>query len=79
MIPVPPAEVPEIKAFTKIIRLTFLKAQHQQVSKTCKQPMYSNMPLVKQNTNNSNQSPNVHPHDQSTVILQQFNMITREL
>ena len=36
MIPVPPAEPPEINAFTKITRLTFLQAQDEQVSTTPK-------------------------------------------
>ena len=35
--------------------------------------------LVNQNTNSSLQNQNVHPYDQSTVILQQFSMITQEL
>ena len=41
--------------------------------------MYSDLTLVNQNTNNSLQNQNVHPHDQSTVILQQFSMITQDL
>ena len=41
--------------------------------------MCREIPLVNQNTKNSLQSQNVYPHDQSTVILQQFSMITQEL
>ena len=46
MVPLPPAELQEINAFTTITRLTLLQAQHGQVSDNCKQPMYSNIPLV---------------------------------
>ena len=79
MIPVPPAEPPEINTFTTITRLTFLQAKDGQVSNTHKQPMYSNIPLVNQNTNSSHQSQNVQPHDISNVMLQQLSMITQEL
>ena len=41
MVPIPPAEPPESNAFTTIVRLTFLQSQDEQVSNTCKQPMYS--------------------------------------
>ena len=41
--------------------------------------MYSNIPLVNQNTNRSHESQNVQPHEKSTVILQEFSMITQEL
>ena len=79
MVPVPPAELPEINAFTTITRLTFLQTQDEQVSNTYKQPMYSDIPLVNQSTNSFLQNQNVHSHNQSTVILQQFSMITQEL
>ena len=79
MIPVPPAEPPEINAFTTITRLIFSQAQNKQVSSTHKQPIHSNIPLVNQNTNSSHQSQNVHPHVTSTVIVHQFSMITQEL
>ena len=36
MVPVPPAELPEINAFTTITRLTFLQTQDEQISNTCK-------------------------------------------
>ena len=49
MVPVPPAELPEINAFTTSTRLTVLQAQDKQVSNTHNQPMYSNIPLVNQN------------------------------
>ena len=60
-VPLPPAELPEINAFTTITRFPFLQAQDEQVSDTIKQPIYSNIPLVNQNINSSPQSQNVHP------------------
>ena len=39
MVPLPPAELPEMNAFTTITRITFLQAQD-----THKQHMYSNIP-----------------------------------
>ena len=53
MVPVPPAELPEINTFTTITRLTFLQTQDEEVSNTHKQPMYSDIPLVNQYTNSS--------------------------
>ena len=79
MIPIPPAELPEIKAFPTITRLAFLQTKNEQVSNTCTQPMYSDITLVNQNSNSSPQNQNTHSHDQSTVISQQFSMITQEL
>ena len=67
MVPIPPAELPEINAFTTVTRLTFLytflQVQDKQVSNTHKQPMYSNIPLVKQNTNSSHHKQSVQPYN----------------
>ena len=79
MVPQPPAEPQEINAFTTITRLTFLQTQNEQVSNTCTQPMYSDLTLANQNRNSLPQNQNIHSHNQSTVILQQFSMITQEL
>ena len=79
MVPVPPAELPEINAFATITRYIFLQTQDGQVSNTHIQPMCSNIPLVNQNTNSSHLAQNVNPHNQSTVTLQQFGLITQEL
>ena len=70
MVPLPPAEPPEINAFAKITRLAPLKAQDGPISDNCKQCMYSNIPLVNQNMECSHQCQDVHHHNQSTVILQ---------
>ena len=78
MVPLLTDEPPEINAFATITRLTFLQAQDGQISNNHK-PMYSNISLVNQNINGSHQSQHVHPHDQSTVILQQFNITAQEL
>ena len=51
MVPIPPAETPEINAFTTITRLTFLQTQNEQVSNTCTQPMYIALTLANLNTN----------------------------
>ena len=48
----------------------FYKLKMKKLVTPNKQPMYSNIPLVNQNTNRSHQSQNVNPHDQSNVILQ---------
>ena len=79
MVPFPPPEPPEINVFMTVARLTLLQSQDGQISDNCKQPKYSNIQLVKQTTECSHQSQDVHPHDQSTVILQQFSIITQEL
>ena len=60
-VPVPPAELPEINAFTTITRPTFLQTQDEQVINTCTQPLYIDIILVNQNTNSSLQNQNVHP------------------
>ena len=41
--------------------------------------MYSNIPSVTQNTKSSHQSQHVHHHDQSTLILKEFSIITQQL
>ena len=66
-------------AFMTITRKTLLQAQDGQISDNHKQSMYSNIPLVNQNMKSSHQSQDVHPHNQSTVILQQFSIIAQEL
>ena len=79
MIPIPAAEPPEINAFTTITRLTFLQTQNEQISNTHTQPIYNNLTSANQNTDSSPQNQNIHHHDLSAVILQQFSMITQEL
>ena len=54
-----------------------LKKEH--VSNTHIQPIYSSSTSTNNSINSSTQNNNVYLHDQSTVILQQFNMITQEL
>ena len=71
-----PAEPTEINAFTTMARLTFLQTKNEQPINIHTQPMYSDSTLAIQNTYNSPQNQNIHANDQSTVILQQFSMIT---
>ena len=78
LVPVP-CELPESNAFTTITTLTFLQTQDEHVSNTHTQPMYSDIPLVNLDMNSSLGNQNMYPHNQSTVILQQFSMITQEL
>ena len=61
MVPVTPAEQPEINTFTTITRLTFLQTQDEQVSYTHTQPIFSDITLVNQTTNTSHLNQNVHP------------------
>ena len=63
VVPLSPAELPEINAFTPITTLTLLQTLVGQISDNNKQPMYSNIQLVNQNTNGSHQSQDVHHHD----------------
>ena len=78
MVPLPPAEMPPINAFMTIRRLTLLQAQDGKISDNHKQPMYNNIPLVNQNMECSHQSQDVYPYNQSTIILQQFSIITQD-
>ena len=51
MVPISTAQPPETSTFTTITRLTFLQTQDEEVSNTCIQPKYSDIPLGNQNTN----------------------------
>ena len=46
MVPIPPAESPEVNVVIKIARLTFLQTQTEQVSNTLTQPMSINTQTV---------------------------------
>ena len=72
MVLLPSTEPSEINAFETIARLTFSHTQRDHPNNNCTQPIYSNPTLRNNNTNSSLQDNKVHPHDQSTVILQQF-------
>ena len=65
MVPSPPDEPPPINAYIKILRVKLQQNQDSQNNAHDKQPPEW-----------SYQSQNVHPHDQSTVIQQQFSIIT---
>ena len=70
MVLLPPAELPEINASMIITTLTLLQAQNGQISDNCKHPMYSNIQLVNQNTNDSHQTQDTHP---MTNLLPSYN------
>ena len=82
MVPLPSAEPSSVNTFKRIARLIFHKLKRDHPKKTHTQPIHSKSTLTNNNTNSSpqnNKNNNVHPHDQSTVILKQFSMITQEL
>ena len=79
MVLVPPAEPSEINAFNTSARLTLSQTQNEHTDSTYTQPIYSNLASDNQITNSLPQNDNMHPYDQSTVILQQFSMIPQKL
>ena len=79
MVPLPPADPPAINAYMTIPRLTLLQGQDRQNNDHCKQPQYNGTPVVKEPPEWLPQNQDVHPHDQSWVIIKQFKIITQEL
>ena len=78
MVPLTPAEPPEFSAFETIVRLSLSQKQRDLPNNTHTQTA-SNTPMVTNNNIGNTPATNIaKPHDQSTVILQQFNMITEE-
>ena len=77
MVPLPSAEPLGVNAVETIARLTLSQTHKDHPNDTHTQSIYSKS--TNNNTNNSPQNNTVHPHNQSTVILQQFSMITQEL
>ena len=53
--------------------------QNKHINNIHTQPLYSNSASAEENINSPPQNNDVHPHDQTTLILQQFNMIRQEL
>ena len=79
MVPLPSAEISKANVVKAIARLTLSQTHEDHPNHTHTQSIYSNSNLANNNINNSPQNNIVHPHNQSNVILQQFNMITQEL
>ena len=79
MLPFPVAEPLESNAFETIAKLTLSQNQRDLPNNNQTQTIYSNSVLTNDNTCNPSQNNKVYSHDQSTVILQQFSMITKEL
>ena len=78
MVPLTSAEPLEVNTVKTVARLTLSQTHKDHPNDTHTQPIYSNSFLTN-NINNSPQNNIVHPHYHSTVILQQFSMITQEL
>ena len=76
MVPLPSAEPSEVNAVETIERLTH---SHTSKNNNCPQPTYSHTSPTNSSTTDSPQNNAIHPHDQSTVILHCFSMITQEL
>ena len=79
MVPLPSAESSEVNAVETIERLTHSHTSKNHQNDTCLQPIYSQASLTNNSTSNSPQNSATQPHDQSTVSLQQFSMITQDL
>ena len=77
MVPLLSVESSEVNAVETISRLMLSQIHKDHPNDTHTQSTYIKSTLTN-NTKNSPQSNTVHPHDQSTVILQPFSMITQE-
>ena len=74
------AEPSEVNAVETIKRLTHSHTPNNQQNNTCPQSIYSQVsPTYNELITHSPQNNAIYPHDQSTVFLQQFSMITQEL
>ena len=79
MVPLPPAKPPESNALGTIAKLSLSQNQIDLCNDTHTQTI-SNNPIIPNNVINSTPTTNIaQPNDQSTIILQQFSMITEEL
>ena len=65
----------EVNAVETIARLTLLQTHKDHPNDTHTQSTYSNSTLTNNDIHNSPQNNTVYPHNQSTVILQQFGII----
>ena len=79
MVPLPPAEPSEVDTVEIIEKLTHSHTSKHHPNDNQPQSIYSHTSSTKNSTTNSPQNNAIHPHDQSTVILQQFSMIMQEL
>ena len=78
MVLLPPAEPPEFNAFETIARLSLL--QNERDLPNGVQTQTTPVPQLASNNIGNTPATNItQPHNQSTVILQQFSMITEEL
>ena len=78
MVPLTPAEPPDFNAFETIARLSYSQHQRDVPNDTHTQST-SNIPsITNNNAGNTSTTYTMQPHNQSTVILQQFSMITKK-
>ena len=79
MVPLPTAELSESNAFETIARLTLSQNQMDLPNNNQIQAIPNTSILTNFNICNTPQNNMAQSHDQSTLILQQFSMITQEL
>ena len=79
MVPLTPAEPPEFNAFETLLRLSFLQNQRDLLNNTHTQTVSNTSIITNNNIVNTSTTNMAQPHDQSTITLKQFSMITKEL
>ena len=79
MVPLPPSEPLAMNTYMTLPRVTLQQNEDSQNNVHSKQPQCTSTPLVNQLTEWSHQSQNVHQHNQSTIMQQQFSIFVKEL
>ena len=79
MVPLPSADPPEVNAVNTIETLLHSHTSVNHTNNNFPQASYNISTSTNNSTNNSPQNNTIHPHDQSTILLQQFSVITQEL
>ena len=79
MVPLPQAEPLEFNTFKTIVNLSLSKNQRDLPNDIQTQTISNTSILTYNNLCNTSQNNTTQTNDQSTVVLQQFNMITEEL
>ena len=79
MVPLPPAEPSEFNTFERIVRLSLPQNQRDLPNSTQTQAIPYTSIITDDNIGNTPKNNMIQSHNQSTIILQQFSMITKEL
>ena len=79
MVLLPPAEPSESNTFATIVRLSLLQNQTDLPNDIPRQAISNTSILTNNNICNTPQNDMTQSHDKSTIILQQFSMMTKEL